>query len=252
MKRSGDLEYAYARISSRFGERPDEAAWRAIAIVRGLPAFLDAARSSPLRHWVIGLTPEAGPRAIEAALVRRWRMLVVELRAWMPEHWHAAVTWAGTLIDLPVAEYIARGGAPLPWMQDDPVHREIGLSAGAPPVRGPLAPLAAAWTRPEGLFLAWCDEWLRRVPRSAWAERTAIVDCARLLLAHRASLADPSVSDGGLMRRALASRLSVLYRRATSDPAAAFIFLALCALDMERLRGELLRRAIFPRLGLAA
>jgi hypothetical protein len=48
------------------------------------------------------------------------------------------------------------------------------------------------------------------------------------------------------------SRLALLYRRATSNPAAAFIFLALCALDMERLRGELLRRAIFPRFGVAA
>jgi len=51
------------------------------------------------------------------------------------------------------------------------------------------------------------------------------------------------------MRRALAVRLSLLYRRATLDPAVAFIFLALSALDMERLRGELLRRALFPRLG---
>jgi len=252
MNRSGDLEYAFARISSRFGERPTEAAWRAIAIVRGLPAFLDAARSSPLRHWTVGLTPDAGTRAIEAALVGRWRVLVDEVRAWMPEHWQASVTWAGTLIDLPLAEYVARGGAPLSWMQDDPMYREIVRSPGARPARGPLAPLAAAWTRPEGLFGAWRDEWSRRVPRNAWAERTAIVDCARLLLAHRAALADPSVRDAGLLRSALVTRLSVLYRRATLDPGVAFIFLALSALDMERLRGELLRRAIFPRLGLAA
>jgi len=36
------------------------------------------------------------------------------------------------------------------------------------------------------------------------------------------------------------------------DPAAAFIFLALAALDLERLRGELARRAAFPRLPLLA
>ncbi len=252
MKRSGDLEYAYARISSRLGERPNEAAWRAIAIVRGLPAFLDAARSSPFRHWIIGLTADAGPRAIEAALVGRWRLLVDEVRAWMPEQWHAAITWAGTLIDLPVAEYVARGGTTLPWMQDDSMYRDIGRSAGAPPIRGPLAPLAVAWAHPEGLFRAWRDEWSRRVPRSAWAERTVLMDCAHLLLAHRTALADPSVSDGAVLRHALVSRLSAVYRRATLDPAAAFIFLALAALDMERLRGELLRRAIFPRLGLPA
>ena len=96
---------------------------------------------------------------------------------------------------------------------------------------------------------AWGDEWSRRVPRGSGAEHGPLADCARLLIAHRAALADSSASDGISMRRALVARLSVLYRRATLDPAAAFIFLALSALDLERLRGELLRRALFPRLG---
>jgi len=41
-------------------------------------------------------------------------------------------------------------------------------------------------------------------------------------------------------------------RRAMLDPAAAFAYLALIALDLERLRGELLRRAAFPGLPLVA
>lgn len=246
MRRSGDLEYACARISARFGERPNEAAWRAIAVVRGFAAFLDAARSPPFRHWISGITADAGPHAVEAALVGHWRALVDELRGWMPERWHDAISWAGALVDLPVAQYLARGGAALPWMQDDPVYRELGRNAAASPSRSPLA---VAWTHPEGLFRAWGAEWSRRIPRIAWAEPAAIANCARLLLAHRAALADPSIGDGALLRRALVSRLTALYRQATLDPAAAFIFLALSALDMERLRGELLRRAIFPRLG---
>ena len=36
-------------------------------------------------------------------------------------------------------------------------------------------------------------------------------------------------------------------RRATLEPAAASIHLALTALELERLRGELLLRALFPR-----
>jgi hypothetical protein len=252
MKRSGDLEYAYARIASRFGDRPSEAAWRVIAIVRGLPAFLDAAHAPPFRRWIGGITADAGPHAIEAALVGQWGALVHELREWMPEHWHAAITWAGTLVDLPVVEYLVRGGAVLPWMQDVPLYRELGRNAGTPPAHGLLAPLAIAWAQPEGLFRAWCGELSRRVPRSTWEASATIEDCARLLLAHRSALADPSLGDGILPRGALVSRLSALYRRSTLDPGAALIFLALSALDMERLRGELLRRAIFPRLGLAA
>jgi hypothetical protein len=47
------------------------------------------------------------------------------------------------------------------------------------------------------------------------------------------------------LRRALQARLSLLLRRATLEPAAAFIHLALSALELERLRGELLVRKLF-------
>jgi hypothetical protein len=39
----------------------------------------------------------------------------------------------------------------------------------------------------------------------------------------------------------------LLLRRAALHPAAAFIHLALCALDLERLRAELVRRIVFAR-----
>ena len=42
----GSLEYAQARLSARYGERPDEIAWRRIEHLRELPALLDAARIS--------------------------------------------------------------------------------------------------------------------------------------------------------------------------------------------------------------
>ena len=249
MKRSGDIEYACARIGARFGERPDEAAWRAIAVVRGFAAFLDAARTPPFRRWIGGIATDATPHAVEAALLGHWRTLVDEIRQWMPERWHAAIAWAGALVDLPIAQYLARGGAPLPWMADDPLFRDLARNAEQPPAGGVLAPLVRGWSNPEGFLRAWTGEWSRRVPRREEAEPGTITECARLLVAHRAALADPSIADGSLMRRALAARLSALYRRATLDPAAAFVFLALSALDIERLRGELLRRAIFPRLG---
>ena len=248
MKRSGDLEYACARIGARIGERPNEAAWRSIAGIRGFAAFLDAARAPPFRRWTSGIAADAEPHGVEAVLLGHWRALVDELRTWMPAQWHGAIAWAGALIDLPVAQYLARGGNPLPWMRDDPAYREPSRN-GAPPTSGPLAPLARTWTNPEGFFRAWTDEWSRRVPQHDGAERSAIADYVRLLVAARAASADSSSDDGTLARRALVLRLSALYRRATLDPAAAFVFLALAALDMERLRGELLRRAIFPRLG---
>jgi len=252
MIRSGDLDYALARVAARFGERPGEAAWRSMTVIRGLPALLDAAHSSPFRRWTAGIAPDAGPHAIEGALRSNWRALVDEVRVWMPAEWQDGITWAGVLAELPVAQYLARGGAPYPWMRDDPVFRELCAEVPVPGATRPLAALARAWADPDGFMRVWRAEWQRRVPTSARSDRALLGEFARTLERHRAALAEPAARDGVQPRRALVSRLALLYRRAIADPAAAFIFLALSALDVERLRGELLRRAIFPRYGVAA
>jgi hypothetical protein len=83
-------------------------------------------------------------------------------------------------------------------------------------------------------------------------EATLLDELARVLRAHLAAFHDPAVRDGWPLRRALEARLTLLFRRAMLDPAAAFVFLALAALDLERLRGELVRRAAFPGLALLA
>ena len=252
MRRAGDLEYACARIGARFGERPSEAAWRAIAVVRGLAAFLDASRTAAFRRWIRGIAIDATPHEIEAALRGNWRALVDEVLGWMPERWHAAIAWAGALVDLPVAQYLARGSDPLHWMADDRVFRELDDHPDGPRHGSALARLAPAWPNPERLLSAWIAEWSRRIPQRADASGAPLAECGRLLAEQRATLMVSSVADGMLVRRTLVVRLSALYRRATLDPAAAFVFLALSALDLERLRGELMRRAIFPRWGQVA
>lgn len=252
MTHDGDLAYAWARLSARMGERPDAVAWRTLELIRELPALLDAARSPALRRWLTGIAPDAGPHAIEAALLARWRALARELARWMPAAWQPAVEWAAALADLPVVQHLAREGQALAWMGEDPVYRELARGVREVSAYGRLAPLAAAWRDPDRIPRAWREEWACRVPRGALVDSTALAELVRMLDSHRAALAQVSFAEATALRRALAGSLALLFRRATLDPAAAFIFLALCALDLERLRGELLRRAIFPGFGLAA
>lgn len=227
MKRSGDLDYAMARIAARFGERPAEATWRALAVIRERTALFDAARQPPFRRWTAGLPPDADAHAIEAALRANGRALAAEVRLWMPARWQPAVDWACALADLPAAHYLAQGGAPLHWMRDDAEFRDLAHATVVAPAHA------------TAVLREWRDEWWRRVP-----ERTpALRELARVVHAHRGADAD---------RHALAARLVLLYRRAPVDAGAAFVFLALSALDMERLRGELLRRVLFPRVRIAA
>jgi hypothetical protein len=249
MSLAGELDYAQARLCARFGQRPDEVAWRSIEPIRGLPALLDAARRLPFHSWIEGLTATATPHEIEAALAVRRRALVAEVVCWMPEGWQPAVEWAGIAADLPVLEHLSRGGATLPWMRQDPFYKALCADGGRAPSGPPFLPLAPGWKRPDGLLCAWRQEWIRRLPRSA--PGGALDELARTFASQRI---DPrAVSALAAVRRnELSTRLVVLFRRAAGEAAAAFVFLAISALDLERLRGELLRRAVFPGFGLAA
>lgn len=243
----GSLEYAHARMSARHGARPDDLAWRRIEPLRELAPMLDAARATALRPWMTGIGPSTAPHAIEAILRQRWRKLVDEVGSWMPEAWRPAVRWCAVLADLPAVAHLARGRAPHRWMHDDPVLREL-IAGGSDPAaaRGPVGPLAPLLLDADHVSHAWQAEWRRRLPECS-AETAVLVDAiARAITAHVAALRDPAIVDATPLLRALEARLALLFRRATLDPAAAFAFLGLVALDLARLRGELARRASFP------
>jgi len=140
-------------------------------------------------------------------------------------------------------------------MRDDPVYRDLCFAEAATPpaalVSGPLAPLVSAWADPDRFLTVWRAEWTRRLPRSL-AAAPLLQRLATLLESHLAVFAEAVPGESWPLRRALQARLASLFRRATLDPAAVFVFLAQSALDLERLRGELLRRATFPGAPLAA
>jgi len=251
----GSLEYAQARLQARNSQRPDESVWRRIEVIREFAPMLEAARSSALRPWLVGLTAGSGAHEIESTLRSHWRALVEEVAGWLPGAWQPAVRWCGPVPDLPVLQHLAGGGAPLAWMRSDAAYQDLcdeEPATRAAAVRsGPLAAFAGHWGHPDGLAAAWRTEFRRRIPRGADAGGSELAELARTVSSHLATFGAAQAGDGSPLRRALAARLLLLFRRAILDPAAPFVFLALSALDLERLRGELLRRAAFPRLLIA-
>lgn len=247
----GSLEFAQARLQARHGQRVDEAAWRRIVAMREFAALLELARSTVLRQWLVGVTADGSVHRIEAALRGHWRALVDEVVTWMPGPWQPALAWCAVLTDLAPLQHLARGGEPAAWMHDDRAWRE--LCAAQPQARaamlaaGPLAALAVAWPTPQTMAQAWQAEWQRRLPKPLSADDDTLGQVVRVLLDHRKAFAEAAPGQGWLLRSSLRVRLTLLLRRAALEPAAAFIHLALCALDLERLRAELLRRALFPR-----
>ena len=136
-------------------------------------------------------------------------------------------------------------------MRHDPLDATLREGHPAGRESGAAALLAAGKSDPDRLASLWYEAWLRRLPVPG-AAPALLAELVGLLRAHAARFREPLQHDGWDLRRALHARLSQLFRRATLDPAAAFIFLALSALEGERLRAELVRRVAFARLQLAS
>jgi hypothetical protein len=251
----GSLEYAQARLQSRHGQRASEAQWQLLETTREFAALLDAARTGPLRRWVAGITAQADSPQIEAVLRAHWHAEVAEIVGWMPDAWHSALAWCAVLPELPVLQHLARGGHAEAWTQQDARWRELcavtGDERSTVLALGPWRALAPAWSAPATLAHAWHAEWQRRLPQPLHEADDSLRQMVAALRLHGAAFAAAPPGLGTTLRRALQARLSLLMRRATLEPAAAFIHLALSALELERLRGELLGRRLFPHAKVA-
>jgi hypothetical protein len=257
---AGSIELTQARVLARHGERLAAADWRRIEAMRDWAPALELARATALRPWLEGITADSDVAQVEATLRRHWRGVVAEVAAWMPTAWHAAVRWCAWLPELPLVQHLARGGDPPPWLHDDDAWRAV--AEAAPGARadalaaGPAAALADAWRAPDDAGRAWLAEWRRRLPAgkcddaapdaTSGSSNGSLAALERTLHAHATVFRAAPASQGWALRGTLRDDLVQLLRRAALEPAIAFIHLALCALDFERLRAELLRRVIFP------
>lgn len=242
----GALELAQARLSARFGSLPDDALWARLSAIRDHAILLDAMRTSVMARWVRGIVATDGAHRIECAVRVAWREEVRQVAAWMPPAWQQAVHWWTTFLDLPLLQHLGRGG-PMPcWLAADPAYRETD----APGTLRDLAP----WRLARKMVATGDDApraWL-----AAWRVRCADPDTAGLdTLARLLRIGQPlspriTSSSAGIASRRRA--LTLLFRHMTLEPMAAFCYLAIVAIELERLRGELVRSVLFARERAAA
>ena len=246
---AGSLELMQARVQARHGQRLGDVGWQALQNTRDFGALLAAARETTLRPWLAGLTPDVDAARIEAVLRHQWRATVDEALAWMPAAWHAALAWCAVWPDLPALQHLARGGGADAGRFDDPAWQALAHAAPAERhaivAAGRWAALAPAWPTPALLGQAWLAEWQRRAPAQRGDDAAGWRALTATLQGHTRRFAAAPAGTGDALRQDLRQRLRLLLRRTPLQPALAFIHLALCALDLERLRGELLRRALF-------
>jgi hypothetical protein len=264
------LDYAYARVAARIAQRPDERLWLQLRSARTVPALLEAVRASAAASTVSGVPLTGDAETIEHAFRQQLRTRIDEVASWSPDEWQSAVQYARHLVDLPAIAHLLKDEAPPRWMAADPVlstyvhdnrtDRRAALLAGplAPvalaiedeaPARAATEPLARALRRVRAgppihrAIAAWEREWRARWPRVAGDLALAIDDVAHAVRKHVLAFATLMPDDTAAARQSIAARLIALLHRAAAQPAALFAYLALFALDIERLRGEFVVRA---------
>lgn len=201
-----DFAYAQARMQARLGERLTAAEWRALEGARALTHFIDQGRTTTLRRH-LGSVHDAMPvHDIERSMRDQAANTAKEVADWCPKAWRAPVKNLSTLLDLPV-----RPG-----------------EGGALPTR------AAAES--------WFGDWSASLPRGRMS--SAVLHFAGEV----GEALDGKGLGGGassLLRTALERLLLRRFRSATATPVAVLAFLGLTFIDLERLRGGLVRRRLF-------
>lgn len=212
MRQTG-FAYAQTRMQARYADCPTDRDWQIIETGRTLAQALEAARRGALAHCVTRLGRDSTRVEIEAALRRGWADMVDELVHWVPAPWRPALGWMGLLPHLRVVT------AGLPPALPGAEHLAAAVEAGADP--------GAAWRR----------EWAARLPGNQAALRATLAPLTGRFLEGppRPVVETP----------ALRKTLEHLFRARAQEPVAAFAWLGLIALEIERLRGALLLVHLF-------
>ena len=245
-EQSAALALFQAKLQARHGERLTEDDWRALDTARSFDHYLDRARATPLRRFVDRLNASMTSHTIERLLGMAWRDYVAEVASWLEGDWQAAAQWVGYAPDLPTVAAILRDD--VAWLKDDArwwgsprVKRHNGWRIWKNrhlrrSWRRRIAPASSPTGRRIGEFCG------RRSAKPT-PERTELT---RIAAAHLTQLTASQPPDTSAPHRLeLAKHLTHLFRRHAASPVAVFSHLALIALDLERLRGGLVRRRLF-------
>jgi len=238
--------YVQARLQARHGDRLAEADWRALEAVRALDQFIERARATSLRPFAQRMNASMASHAIEHALRVSWRDYVAEIAGWASAEWRPAIMWASYVPHLPVVDAVLRGER-ADWVTRDPdIASLTGEDLRAVARRSlPLWPLLPESSYDGTIAQRWRAHWRTLWPHGA--AEPALIRLAEAVAMHVARLgrAGPQETSAPYRHELAHKVIRRLFRQRGGEPAAVFCHLALVALDLERLRGNLVRRALF-------
>jgi len=241
--------YVQTRLHARHGNRPDARTWQRLDTYKELAGYLQNARRTVLRPWVLGFHEHDDYHALESNLIKQFRFYIDEVAHWQPQQWKEAVLWIKQLPDLPALQYLLTGNTAQTWMLDESRLKLFSTTNLEQRfeymTQSVYAPLIQAWQSGITLPDAWVQHW-----QSLWGEQNItntqpLLELIALLNQHLNLFRQSALLHTWQARQILNNQLTRMFRKYTFQPVASFIHLALVALDVERLRGDIMQRSLF-------
>jgi hypothetical protein len=242
------LAYAGARIQARISRLPSEGDWQRLASARSLSAYLEEARATGLSEWVRAFSGLSQAHELERGCRALARDAVRTTAGWAPPPWRAAIEWVGWLPSLALLEHLVRGEDVPEWMNRDDRLRALlgdsgGLDSNALRAAG-LDELISDAAAP-GMGIRWRAAWRARWPACGRQAGRDLDALAALVQRHLDAFRCVTPESAWGLRENLRDRVRIHLHLHVVQPVQLFAYLALVLLDLERLRAELLSRALF-------
>ena len=242
------FSYAQVRIQSRYGQRAGEHLWLRLHNIHDMASYLQAAQQTSLQPWILGISSTHSSHEIELALRQKYRLHIDEVASWLPANWRMSLYWIKRLVDLPALQYLLDDGVPLEWMKSDPGINKFTLEDSSQRLKvlheEGCASLANAWRQGDSLLAGWFLHW-NQVNPTATAFIYGLQDIYKCLYQHiQPDANEASATDYDV----LSDELRYIFRRYAFQPAAAFAYLAIIAIDIHHLRSDLMQRLWFQEI----
>ena len=249
MLAGGSFELAQARVHARLAARPTAAVWSRLESIRDAAAFVESATAVLPGLAPLGLSARTPVHEIEQRLVDHWRAIVAEVASWLPAQWSRPVEWLTTVARLPVVAHLERGRELRDWMAEDaelrPLLRRAPMATPMETASSPAGPARAPASAPATASVGWRQRWRSLLPSLHGEHAQSLQAIERVLADHLVRYAAASPKEAWLSRRQLETSLIACLRRHPLTPVPALALVALCGLDLERVRSEFLGRILF-------
>lgn len=243
MSAAPEFTHNQARLATQHALLLPEHEWASIKNVKDFVVFLDMVRNSNLGRW-LGQSAYRHQHDIEIRLRKQFSTYIAHISAWQPEPWQKAMQWCQILLYLPWLKLLWQNKPHnLTWTERDELISYVSNSEESTASYNGLIHLRQAIENHEPALNTWLSVWYDLWPSHDSNHATELKNLEIHWKAMLDSLHEDSLDGIAQIDDDRILTLHDWFHEYPNQPVSAYIILSLSAIEMFRLRRELLKRS---------